>query len=334
MPDRSTFRPAQGRPAPIEGRAASRTDWTAPLKSRLAPLSLPPAREREIVDEMAQHLDDRYRELLSNGAVHDEAIRLALDEINDEDLLAREMRTVSHSLAQEPLTEGAPARGWLADTSEPRSPEEPGEWVALSDGASQARRDGCSGGRRTQRPGDHVCSLSGLERARPTAHARAHRHRQSRAAIPSPFGCHAARLRRRCGPPDRLRECCQPVVVEGGRAPARGRDPSRARRQPLANRPTAADRKHAVGDVGRGSGAPPRVARDRSLRSGAAPAGRAAHCAGFRRGWSCAAVFVRVVGGDGCGLRRRSGAPGVASGSRAPSSRTRASPTDGRDASI
>jgi len=90
-------------------------DWRAPLASRLAPLALPPAREREIIDELAQHLDDRYRELLSRGASPEEAMDLALDEINDEELLAREMQPLTQSFPPERIAEGGPARGWLTD---------------------------------------------------------------------------------------------------------------------------------------------------------------------------------------------------------------------------
>jgi predicted permease len=90
-------------------------DWRTPLASRLAPLALPPAREREIIDELAQHLDDRYRELLGTGATAEEATRLALDEIDDEELLAREMRPLRPSFPQERMAEGSPARALLAD---------------------------------------------------------------------------------------------------------------------------------------------------------------------------------------------------------------------------
>jgi hypothetical protein len=52
-------------------------DWRTPLASRLAPLALPPAREREIIDELAQHLNDRYRDLLDTGATPEEAMQPA-----------------------------------------------------------------------------------------------------------------------------------------------------------------------------------------------------------------------------------------------------------------
>jgi putative ABC transport system permease protein len=90
-------------------------DWKPAVASRLARLRLRPAREREIVDELSQHLDDRYHDLRSGGTSHDEAMRLALDEIDDEDLLAREMRHLRQSSAPNPIAAGAPARRLLSD---------------------------------------------------------------------------------------------------------------------------------------------------------------------------------------------------------------------------
>jgi predicted permease len=91
-------------------------DWRTLLASRLAPLALPAAREREIIEELAQHLNDRYRDLLSTGEAPQEAMQLALDEINDEELLAREMRTLRRSFPAERIPEGGAASGWLADS--------------------------------------------------------------------------------------------------------------------------------------------------------------------------------------------------------------------------
>ena len=48
-------------------------DWTPAVERRLAPLGLPPAREREIVDELSQHLQDRYDELRAGGMPEAEA---------------------------------------------------------------------------------------------------------------------------------------------------------------------------------------------------------------------------------------------------------------------
>ena len=64
-------------------------DWTQHVRPRLASLRLSPAREAEIVDELSQHLEDRWRELRAGGASEDEATRLALAEFRDGDLLGR-----------------------------------------------------------------------------------------------------------------------------------------------------------------------------------------------------------------------------------------------------
>ena len=66
-------------------------DWAPHLRLQLASLRLSPLREREIVEELSQHLDDRYRELLAGGTTPDQALRLALAEFTDRDTLARFM---------------------------------------------------------------------------------------------------------------------------------------------------------------------------------------------------------------------------------------------------
>ena len=50
-------------------------DWTPALAARLSRLSLRPAREREIIDELSQHLDDRYQELRLAGSTDEDATR-------------------------------------------------------------------------------------------------------------------------------------------------------------------------------------------------------------------------------------------------------------------
>ena len=90
-------------------------DWKSLLAARLAPLSLRPEREREVVEELAQHLDERHQDLLDGGATPEEAMRLALEEIADEELLAREMRPLRQATSPEPIAAGTPGLGWLAD---------------------------------------------------------------------------------------------------------------------------------------------------------------------------------------------------------------------------
>ena len=58
-------------------------DWSDDLRARLADLRLSPAREVEIVEELSQHLDDRYEELRAAGSSDADARRLAIEELNE-----------------------------------------------------------------------------------------------------------------------------------------------------------------------------------------------------------------------------------------------------------
>ena len=48
-------------------------DWKEEITRRLQSLKLAPAREAEIVEEVSQHLEDRYKELVTGGATGEEA---------------------------------------------------------------------------------------------------------------------------------------------------------------------------------------------------------------------------------------------------------------------
>jgi predicted permease len=78
---------------------------------RLGSLKLPPAREAEIVEEVAQHLEDRYQELAAGGATEEVARRAALKELSDENLLARGLRRVEQEVTQEPMVRAGGGRG-------------------------------------------------------------------------------------------------------------------------------------------------------------------------------------------------------------------------------
>ena len=82
-------------------------DWKTEITQQLAGLKLQPAREAEITEEVAQHLDDRYRELLAGGATEVEARRIALEEISEEKLLAKGLEKVERQASQEPVVLGA-----------------------------------------------------------------------------------------------------------------------------------------------------------------------------------------------------------------------------------
>ena len=81
-------------------------DWKEEIAMRLRSLKLAPPREAEITEELAQHLEDRYQELIAGGANEKEARRVALEELSDENLLARGLRRVEKEVPQELLVPG------------------------------------------------------------------------------------------------------------------------------------------------------------------------------------------------------------------------------------
>ncbi|MGE0128690.1 MAG: ADOP family duplicated permease [Blastocatellales bacterium] len=85
-------------------------EWKQEIRRRLANLHLSPTRESAIVEELAQHLDDCYAELLCGGATEDEAYRAALAELSESELLARELRRVERQVSQEPIVLGTNRR--------------------------------------------------------------------------------------------------------------------------------------------------------------------------------------------------------------------------------
>lgn len=78
-------------------------EWQEEIRHRLAGLKLAPLREAEIVEELAQHLDDRYEELLALGHSPEAAYNVSLTELNESDLMVRELRLVERRVAPEPI---------------------------------------------------------------------------------------------------------------------------------------------------------------------------------------------------------------------------------------
>jgi predicted permease len=58
-------------------------DWKAVVRSRLASLPLTAAAHSALADEIAQHLDDQYREMRAGGTSHDAAYRETMQELED-----------------------------------------------------------------------------------------------------------------------------------------------------------------------------------------------------------------------------------------------------------
>src|SRR6476659_3622017 len=69
-------------------------DWKAELIERLSSLTISPERESEIIDELAQHLQERYDELLLSGASPEEAERQARADLSEHEVLAHELRKI------------------------------------------------------------------------------------------------------------------------------------------------------------------------------------------------------------------------------------------------
>jgi putative ABC transport system permease protein len=86
-------------------------DWKHELGRRLTGLHLPASREAEILDEVAQHLDDRYAELRRGGADDADARRVALDELAETDLMRTELRRLRQARPQAMPVAGATSRG-------------------------------------------------------------------------------------------------------------------------------------------------------------------------------------------------------------------------------
>ena len=90
-------------------------EWKEEIRSRLESLKLAPAREMEIVEELSQHLEDRYQELRAGGTTDELSQRAALEELRDSNLLARELQRIEHQITQEPVVLGARRRLMTAD---------------------------------------------------------------------------------------------------------------------------------------------------------------------------------------------------------------------------
>ncbi|HKO11672.1 MAG TPA: ABC transporter permease [Acidobacteriaceae bacterium] len=63
-------------------------DWTQEVRQRLENLRIDPAREAIIIEELSQHLEDRYEELLLSDRSEADARQKALEELEDSELFA------------------------------------------------------------------------------------------------------------------------------------------------------------------------------------------------------------------------------------------------------
>jgi putative ABC transport system permease protein len=90
-------------------------DWDREIESRLASLQLEAGREAEIVEELSQHLEERYAELCSQGLDEAAAAALVREEVRGDPALAERMRPLRQANVAPPVAIGAPRRELLAD---------------------------------------------------------------------------------------------------------------------------------------------------------------------------------------------------------------------------
>ncbi len=90
-------------------------NWTQEIEAHLASLRLAAGREAEIVEELADHLEERYAELRSRGVGEAEALALVLQELRANPDLTERMRPLRQANVPPLVTVGAPRREWLVD---------------------------------------------------------------------------------------------------------------------------------------------------------------------------------------------------------------------------
>jgi putative ABC transport system permease protein len=89
-------------------------DWREEIAGRLKSLRLDSTRESDIIEELSQHLEDRYSELVSGGATDDDARRDVLMELNYENLLVQGPLGVVREAAQGPAVPRKSGPNFLA----------------------------------------------------------------------------------------------------------------------------------------------------------------------------------------------------------------------------
>ena len=90
-------------------------EWKQEIAKRLAGANLRAEREAEIIEELSNHLQDRYDQLQSEGTAHEEACREVLAELDFTDLRS-EVRDTESTASQNFVPAGAAPTGqWFSD---------------------------------------------------------------------------------------------------------------------------------------------------------------------------------------------------------------------------
>jgi len=94
-------------------------NWDKEIREALSQLTLRPVREAEIIEELGQHLEDRYEDLLLEGYTEDEAVQKTLSEFRQSEMI-RNLRGLERTYS-EPVELG----------QEPKSSHTAGLWDDL-----------------------------------------------------------------------------------------------------------------------------------------------------------------------------------------------------------
>ena len=85
-------------------------DWNRYVRGHLPPLHVSPAREAEIVAELALQLEQAYSDALLRGLAEEEAARSAVEPFGDWNVIAREID--AEERREPPKLESAPGGLW------------------------------------------------------------------------------------------------------------------------------------------------------------------------------------------------------------------------------
>ena len=81
-------------------------DWSKEIEDAIAPLNLSAAREAEVVEELSQHLNDCYDELLVADTGEEQACRILREDLTDGRLVAGLKGTTNAAIQRMPIGVG------------------------------------------------------------------------------------------------------------------------------------------------------------------------------------------------------------------------------------
>src|SRR5262245_55922681 len=89
-------------------------DWREIVCRRLAEVGIDPVADDRLIQELAQHLEDRFSDSLSRGASDEDALAEALRELDQHERLAPELARNYRPVASPPPVVGPPLSSRIA----------------------------------------------------------------------------------------------------------------------------------------------------------------------------------------------------------------------------